>query len=82
MSASAGNEMILSINMLDIDATPHCNGDYLEIRAESESGKLVGLYCGSDLPTGLPRGNKFWIKFRSDNTGVGNGFKLEYNYGK
>lgn len=74
--------MILSVNMLDIDQTLHCNGDYLEVREESGNGKLIGVYCGSEIPTGLPRANKFWIKFRSDNTGVGRGFKLEYNYGE
>lgn len=69
--------------MLDIaDETEYCNGDYLEIREESSAGKLLGVYCGSDIPTQLPRVNTYWLKFRSDNDGVGRGFKLEYNYGQ
>lgn len=68
--------------MLDIDQTEHCNGDYLEIRDSSAVGKLIGVYCGRDIPSILPRGSSFWMKFRSDNDGVGRGFKLEYNYGK
>lgn len=79
--ASVGNEMMLSINMLDIDQTEHCNADYLEIRETSENGKLVGVFCGTNIPTIRPRANKLWIKFNSDNNGVGRGFKLEYNYG-
>lgn len=34
------------------------------------------------MPTTLPSSNIYWMKFRSDNDGVGRGFKLEYNYGK
>lgn len=82
ISASPGNEIILSINMLDMEQSEHCNGDYLEIRESSVSGKLVGVYCGSDIPAILPRANTFWIKFNSNNNGVGRGFKLEYNYGE
>lgn len=68
--------------MLDIDETEHCNGDYLEIRDSSSVGKLIGVYCGTNIPAILPRASAFWMKFRSDNDGVGRGFKLEYNYGK
>lgn len=67
--------------MLDIDETDHCNGDYLEIRESNSIGKLIGVYCGDDIPPTLPPANTYWLKFRSDNDGVGRGFLLEYNYG-
>lgn len=82
ISASPGNEMTISILTLDIDETDHCNGDYLEIRESNSAGKLIGVYCGKTIPPTLRQTNKFWLKFRSDNDGVGLGFLLEYSYGK
>lgn len=58
--ASQGNEMELSIDMLDIDQTPNCNSDYLEIREKNSLGKLIGVYCGNEIPATLPRANAFW----------------------
>lgn len=81
IKASPGNEMAINIDMLDIDETEHCNGDYLEIREKNSAGKIIGVYCGKDIPSALPRTNTYWLKFRSDNDGVGNGFRLEYSYG-
>lgn len=73
--------MTINIIMLDIDQTEHCNGDYLEIRESNGAGKLVGVYCGQNIPAMLPPKNSYWLKFHSDNDGVGRGFLLEYNYG-
>lgn len=67
--------------MLDVDETEHCNGDYLEIRENNSNGKLIGIYCGQNAPSILPTANTYWIKFRSDDDGVGKGFLIEYNYG-
>lgn len=73
--------MSINIDMLDIAQTDLCNGDYLEVRETNSIGKLIGVYCGTNIPTTLPNVNTYWLKFRSDNEGVGRGFKLEYNYG-
>lgn len=73
--------VIADIEMLAIDETEHCNGDYLEVRETSSTGKLIGIYCGTQRPPALPQTNAYWLKFRSDNDGVGDGFKIEYNYG-
>lgn len=73
--------MTININMLDIDETEHCNGDYLEIRENNSAGKIIGVYCGQNIPQSLPSKNTYWLKFRTDNDGVGRGFKLEYSYG-
>lgn len=81
LKSSPGNEMTVSFSMLDIDEVEHCNGDYLEVRETSSIGKLIGVYCGKNVPTALPQTNTYWLKFRSDNDGVGRGFLLEYNYG-
>lgn len=74
--------MTLNIEMMDIDETANCNGDYLEIRKTNSVGELIGVYCGGNIPPTLPHSNAYWLKFRSDNDGVGRGFKAEYNYGE
>lgn len=74
--------MTINIDMLDIDETEHCNGDYLEIREDNNAGKIIGVYCGANMPPALPHANTYWMKFRTDNNGVGRGFLLEYSYGK
>lgn len=74
--------MALNIDMLDIDETANCNGDYLEIRDTNSVGNILGVYCGSNIPPTLPLSNTYWLKFRSDNDGVGNGFLAEYSYGE
>lgn len=81
LKSSPGNEMTITIEMLDIDETDHCNGDYLEIRESSSIGNLLAVYCGKNIPPSLPHTNTYWIKFRSDNDGVGRGFLIEYSYG-
>lgn len=74
--------MTININMLDIDETEHCNGDYLEVRENDGAGALIGVYCGQNNPPMLRKTNIYWLKFHSDNDGVGRGFLLEYSYGK
>ncbi|XP_031624566.1 cubilin homolog [Contarinia nasturtii] len=80
--SSPGNKMAININVLEIDETEHCNGDYLEIRENNSGGKVIGIYCGNNIPPTLPHANTYWLKFRSDNDGVGRGFLLEYSYVK
>ena len=43
----------IQIEFLDfkLQETEFCNVDYLEIRADNKHGKLIGRYCGNDLPT-------------------------------
>lgn len=64
--------------------SPYCNEDYLEIREETNTGKLLGSYCGDVAPTNLTIANSLWIFFRSDTRGKGEttatGFMAEYKY--
>lgn len=52
--------MALNIDMMDIDQTANCNGDYLEIRDTNSVGKILGVYCGSNIPPTLPSTNTYW----------------------
>ncbi|KAG4066297.1 hypothetical protein HA402_000521 [Bradysia odoriphaga] len=80
LSASPGNRLILTIEKLDIELSDKCNEDYLEIRENSISGNLVGVYCGNDVPSDLPQAERYWLKFKSNSDGVGTGFLAQYTY--
>lgn len=40
--ASPGNQLILTVEKMGIESSDKCNEDYLEIRENSISGKLIG----------------------------------------
>lgn len=82
ITASEGNSIVLTIEAFDMELSDGCNKDYLEVRESTESGRLMGLFCGNDIPSPITGLQTVWIKFSSDNEGVGNGFMASYNYGK
>lgn len=67
---------------MDIENSEDCNKDYLEIREFDSNGKILGIHCGSNIPTQMKAEKKLWIKFNSDNDETGRGFYAQYNYGK
>lgn len=42
IQASEGNLMSITIEMMDIFSSPDCNNDYLELRENDGSGKVLG----------------------------------------
>ncbi|XP_050328157.1 cubilin homolog [Bactrocera neohumeralis] len=78
--ASEGNSIVLTIEAFDTELSDGCNKDYLEVRESTESGRLMGLFCGSNIPSPITGLQTVWIKFGSDNDVVGNGFIASYNY--
>ncbi|KAJ6642436.1 Cubilin like [Pseudolycoriella hygida] len=82
LSASPGNRLILTVEKMDIEFSENCYEDYLEIRENDVSGKLIGVYCGKDVPSVFPQAERFWLKFRSSSDGVGGGFLAQYAYAK
>ena len=70
----------LQLESFALESSENCNRDYVEIHEGSEEGRLLGLYCGSDLPTNITTGlEKLWVKFNSDTTGIANGFSAYYS---
>ncbi|XP_011185073.1 cubilin homolog [Zeugodacus cucurbitae] len=78
--ASEGNSLVLTIESFNTELSDGCNKDYLEVRESTESGRLMGVFCGNDIPSPITGLQSMWIKFASDNDGVGNGFVASYNY--
>ncbi|XP_065344562.1 cubilin [Cloeon dipterum] len=80
IAASPGNSLQLTFSMFDLESSEFCNNDYLEIRrGKSGEDRLLGVFCGSDLPRNLTLVNELWIKFRSDGSNVGAGFLAHYS---
>ena len=75
-----GNQITLQFESFQLESSENCNRDYVEIHEGSEEGRLLGLYCGSNLPTNITTGiGKLWVKFNSDTTGIANGFSAFYS---
>ncbi|XP_017012897.2 cubilin homolog [Drosophila takahashii] len=80
LEASAGNSISLALLSMDLEKSDGCNRDYLEVREETENGKLIGVYCGNEVPGVIHSSGSIWMKFKSDDDNVGEGFMASYNY--
>ena len=63
------------------DHLPDCNMDYLELREGNVHGRLIGRYCGYDVPANITSVNGLWMKFRSDESLTEQGFIAQYSSG-
>lgn len=81
IDATPGNSISLTIESFDMEESDGCNNDYLEIREDSERGPLIGVYCGKKVPPVVHSKGSIWIKFKSNDDVVGEGFMASYNYG-
>lgn len=81
LKSSVGNRLVLTIETFDVDESEKCSEDYLEIRENSENGKLLGVFCGKAIPSDIPTAQNYWLFFSSSNDGVGKGFLAKYTYG-
>ncbi|XP_016988568.1 cubilin homolog [Drosophila rhopaloa] len=80
LAATLGNSLSLTLESMDMEKSENCNRDYLEVREDSERGELIGVYCGNDVPGAIHSRGSIWIKFKSDDDNVGEGFLASYNY--
>ncbi|XP_017055443.1 cubilin homolog [Drosophila ficusphila] len=80
LEASMANSLSLTLESMDLEKSDGCNRDYLEVREESERGKLIGVYCGNEVPGVIRSHGSIWMKFKSDDDNVGEGFMASYNY--
>ena len=67
---------------MSIESSDYCNNDFVEIHEESSSGRLLGHYCGNEIPANVTAGNNLWVLFRSDAEGQGSGFWADYELRK
>ncbi|XP_053208270.1 cubilin-like [Panonychus citri] len=80
INLAPGNLISLKFHSFDIQYDQFCALDHLEIREENESGKLIGRFCGSNLPqlNSTQYYPSLWIRFKSHANGSASGFKASY----
>ncbi|CAK1552576.1 unnamed protein product [Leptosia nina] len=78
LQSSVGNGMYVTFETFDLAFSDRCNEDYLEIREKDGAGKLLGLYCGNDIPLNNTSGSMLYIKFHSDDHEARSGFLAHF----
>ncbi|XP_068253996.1 ovochymase-2 isoform X3 [Nyctibius grandis] len=72
-----GNYILLRFSHFDIEPETFC--DYDSLSVYSKDDRLVGKFCGGDLPLPILIGsNSVRLKFVSDNKDYGTGFSMTY----
>ncbi|NXS52509.1 OVCH2 protein, partial [Brachypteracias leptosomus] len=72
-----GNYILLQFSHFDIESETFC--DYDSLSVYSKDNRLVGKFCGGDLPLPIVIGsNSIRLKFVSDNKDYGTGFSMTY----
>lgn len=74
--------MELNFIAFELEDDAFCNEDYVEVREKNSMGSLLGLFCGSNLPTNITSASTLWVKFRSNSVGTAKGFTADFKYGK
>ncbi|CAG5044806.1 unnamed protein product [Parnassius apollo] len=80
LSTSPGNRVYINFEKFDLEYSEGCNEDYLEVREGNGGGQLIGVFCGSQIPTNTTAANKLYIKFHSDSKDSGQGFLIHYGF--
>ncbi|KAI5643882.1 CUB domain-containing protein [Phthorimaea operculella] len=80
LSTSPGNKVYITFEQFDIKWSENCNEDYLEVRENDAAGNLLGVYCGTSIPTNTSSATKLYIKFKSNKDNSGKGFLMRYGF--
>ncbi|GBP07555.1 Cubilin [Eumeta japonica] len=80
LSTSPGNKVYIAFEYFSIEYSVNCNEDYLEMREDSNAGRLIGVFCGDDKPLNTTVAAQLFIKFHSDGEGTGRGFIAHYGF--
>ncbi|KAJ8936435.1 hypothetical protein NQ318_015581, partial [Aromia moschata] len=65
IKVSAGNHISLNFLNFELVESDDCNTDYLEIRKNNASGKLLGTYCGKNKPANITQEGSLWMMFKT-----------------
>jgi len=79
ITSSPGNRIMLSFNFFDLESSTGCANDFVIIRAGSIFGRVLGQFCGNQIPASITGQNRLFIRFRSNANVPGRGFTAQYN---
>lgn len=81
LKTSPGNRVYITFEQFSLDYSEGCNEDYFEIRENNGAGKLLGVYCGNDIPINVTAATVLYMKFHSDDKSRGhNLFLLHFGF--
>lgn len=83
-SKTNNSVLFLWCRMFQLQQSSDCSNDYLEVREGHSTGTLVGRFCGDSLPSNYTSitGHILWIKFVSDSSVSGAGFRAVFSHCK
>ncbi|XP_017269603.1 cubilin [Kryptolebias marmoratus] len=74
-----GHYLTLSFENFNLQDSPGCTADFVEIREYNASGSVLSRHCGNNLPASVDTSDSFaYVKFVSDNSINAAGFKLSF----
>uniref|UniRef100_A0A2A4JDL6 Cubilin n=2 Tax=Heliothis virescens TaxID=7102 RepID=A0A2A4JDL6_HELVI len=80
LRSSPGNTAYVQFEQFDLRFSEGCNDDYVEIRETNGAGRLLGVYCSSDIPSNHSTAAQIYIKFHGNSQPSGRGFLLQYGF--
>ena len=63
----------------ELEGTPGCARDYVEVRDGTNVNNVLGRYCGSTIPNNITIAKSMKIKFRSDAANSFAGFTAQFS---
>jgi cubilin len=71
--------VLVSFSLFELETSEFCNEDYVELRKDSSVGPVIGVYCGTDIPSNITAAHNIWVRFQSSGTGTAPGFIADYS---
>ncbi|KAJ8376962.1 hypothetical protein SKAU_G00075420 [Synaphobranchus kaupii] len=79
LEGPTGHYLTLTYSVLNLQNSPNCASDYVEIREYNATGRLLGKHCGNRMPFTMETGDSFaYVKFVSDASVNAPGFSLSF----
>lgn len=76
--------LFLLFSVFHLQGDTGCQNDHVEIREGNSTGPLIGCFSGDTLPSNYTSltGHILWIKFVSDTSVSGAGFRATFSHCK
>ncbi|XP_034489715.1 cubilin homolog [Drosophila innubila] len=80
LSTPPSTQMEVQFELFELDNTPACTGDWLEVRnGGNNNSALLGRFCGTSIPRRIPSfTHNLYLHFHTDDVGSARGFRLNW----